>query len=296
MTKDFKSGFMAVVGRPNVGKSTLINSLAKEKLAIVSDKPQTTRNTIRAVVNKANAQLVLIDTPGLHKPKDEFSNSLNKKTHNALTSVDVIALMVDASKIIGSGDCFIADKIADIEKPKILLLNKVDLISKEEIKTQLEVASHIGSFEHIISISSKDGDGLQDFLSKSIELLPEGPRYYPEGMITDQPEEKIIEEFIREKVCRHTREEIPHSVFIDVTEMEPQKNKDIVKIWADVVVERESQKGIVIGKGARMLKEIGKEARVDIENLLGSQVYLELRVKVKKNWRKKAVINEGTEE
>ncbi len=296
MGNNFRSGFMAVIGRPNVGKSTLVNYLAKKKLAIVSDKPQTTRNTIRAVVNEKNSQIVLIDTPGLHKPKDEFSRSLNKKTHTTLSQVDVIALMVDASKIIGSGDCFIADQISDIDKPKILLLNKIDLVDVEDLMTQAEVASHIGEFEHIINISSKDGAGMEDFLNKAIELLPEGPQYYPADMITDQPEEKIIEEFIREKVCIFTRDEIPHSVFVDVTEIQSQESKGLVKIMADVVVERESQKGIVIGKGGRMLKDIGKEARMDIENLLGSQVYLDLHVKVKKNWRKKAVHSTETEE
>ncbi len=283
----FKSGFIVIIGRPNVGKSTMVNYLTQKKIAVVSDKPQTTRHTVRAVINKENAQIIAVDTPGLHKPKDEFSRYLNEKTLNTLGSVDIIAMMVDASQIIGTGDCFIAEQLEKINEPKILLLNKVDLISDDELHSQMEVASHLGKFDNIIPISCTNGQGIDDFLSIVTSALPEGPKYYPEGMITDQPEEQIIAEFIREKVCAHAYDEIPHCVYVQVTNLASREDKNIVDVGADIIVERESQKAIVIGRGAKMLKEIGKEARIDIQNLLGSKVFLQLHVKVKKNWRKK---------
>jgi len=282
----FKSGFVAIIGRPNTGKSTLLNFLARRKVAIISDKPQTTRNSIRAVLNFENAQVVLIDTPGLHKPKDALGAHLNQTVRNTLTDVDVVIFMVDASQMIGTGDLFIANEIAPLETPKILVLNKTDKLSQHEVEVQLEVAQQLGGFEDIIPLSASTGDNVDHLIERVVDLLPEGPRYYPTDMITDQPEKVIVAEFIREKVLELTREEIPHSVAVEVQEMKPRKDGEIVDIFATVFVERESQKGILIGKGGRMLKEIGSRARKEIENLLGSQVYLDLRVRVKKDWRK----------
>lgn len=282
----FKSGFVAIIGRPNTGKSTLLNFLARRKVAIISDKPQTTRNSIRAVLNFENAQIVLIDTPGLHKPKDALGVHLNQTVRNTLKDVDIVVFMVDASQMIGTGDLFIAKEIASLETPKILVLNKIDKLSQHEVEVQLEVARQLGSFEDIIPLSASTGENVDHLISRINDLLPEGPQYYPADMITDQPEKVIVAEFIREKVLELTREEVPHSVAVEVQEMKPRKDGEIVDIFATVFVERESQKGILIGKGGRMLKEIGSRARKEIEHLLGSQVYLDLRVRIKKDWRK----------
>jgi len=282
----FKSGFVAIIGRPNTGKSTLLNFLARRKVAIISDKPQTTRNSIRAVLNFENAQIVLIDTPGLHKPKDALGAHLNQTVRNTLTDVDIVVFMVDASQMIGTGDLFIANEIEPLETPKILVLNKIDKLNQHEVDVQLEVARQLGSFEDIIPLSASTGENVDRLISRVSDLLPEGPQYYPADMITDQPERVIVAEFIREKVLELTREEVPHGVAVEVQEMKPRKDGEIVDIFATVFVERESQKGILIGKGGRMLKEIGSRARKEIEHLLGSQVYLDLRVRVKKDWRK----------
>lgn len=282
----FKSGFVAIVGRPNTGKSTLLNFLAKKKVAIISDKPQTTRNSIRAVLNFENAQIVLVDTPGLHKPKDALGVHLNQTARNTLNDVDAIVFMVDASTVIGSGDLYIANELSTLQAPKLLVLNKIDKLAPHDVEVQLEVARQLGEFDAIIPLSASTGENVDTLTEKLLELLPEGPQYYPPDMITDQPERVIAAELIREKVLELTREEVPHGVAVEVQEMKPRKERDIVDIFATIFVERESQKGILIGKGGRMLKEIGVKAREDIEQLLGSQVYLDLRVRVKKDWRK----------
>ncbi|MCL6471675.1 MAG: GTPase Era [Firmicutes bacterium] len=282
----FKSGFVAIVGRPNTGKSSLLNFLARRKVAIISDKPQTTRHRIRAILNFENAQIVLVDTPGLHKPKDALGAHLNQVARNTLKDVDAVIFMVDASKIIGSGDLFIAGELSGLNTPKILVLNKIDKIKPQDLEVQLEVARQLGRFDDIIPISAITGENVDKLTEKLIGLLPEGPKYYPDDVITDQPERMVAAEFIREKVLELTREEVPHSVAVEVQEMKPRKDGEIVDIFATIFVERESQKGILIGKEGRMLKEIGSRARAEIEQLLGSHVYLDLRVRVKKDWRK----------
>lgn len=302
----FRSGFVAIVGRPNTGKSTLLNYLAKRKVAIISDKPQTTRNSIRAVINvesaqssdgpgvNANvddakairAQIVLIDTPGLHKPKDALGAQLNQTARNTLADVDAILFMVDASKIIGKGDVYIANELSSITTPKMLILNKIDKVGEHDIEMQLEVAKQLGNFEAVIPLSASTGENVDELVRKMVEVLPKGPKYYPDDMITDQPERIIAAEFVREQVLALTYEEVPHGVAVEVQEMKSRKDNAIVDIFATVFVERESQKGILIGKEGKMLKEIGTRARSEIEQLLGSQVYLDLRVRVKKDWRK----------
>ncbi len=284
--ENFKSGFVAIVGRPNTGKSTLLNFLAKRKIAIISDKPQTTRHRISAVLNFENAQVILIDTPGLHKPKDALGVHLNQAVKNALQDVDAVIFMVDASQIIGSGDLFIANELGPLATPKILVLNKIDKVNLPDLEVQLEVAKQLGNFNDIIPISASAGENIDKLVNKVIELLPEGPKYYPRDIITDQPERVIVAEFIREQAIQLTREEVPYSIAVEVQEMKPRKDREIVDIFATLFIERESQKGILIGKDGRMLKEIGSRARTEIEQLLGSRIYLDLRVRVKKDWRK----------
>ncbi len=285
MEDGFKSGFVAIVGRPNVGKSTLINSLLRQKVVITSDKPQTTRHRISCVLNKENAQVVFIDTPGLHKPHDLLGEHLNQKVTGALNEVDVIIFMVDASQVIGRGDAFIANELSKLSTPIILVLNKMDKIDNNDLIVQLEIGQDLGKFKEIIPISALGDKNLDVLTDELVKLLPQGPKYYPDDMLTDQPEKTIIAELVREKVLELTKEEVPHSVVVKVESVDRRENKDIIDVDADIFVERDSQKGIIIGKGGKMIKEIGQRARVDIENLLGSQVFLNLRVKVKKNWR-----------
>ncbi|MCL4499962.1 MAG: GTPase Era, partial [Chloroflexi bacterium] len=282
----FRSGFVAIVGRPNVGKSTLLNYLAKRKIAIISEKPQTTRFRIQAVVNVPNAQIILIDTPGLHKPRDPLGEKLNEAVRNAYREVDAIIFLTDAAEGIGGGDSFIAAELAHLKTPVILALNKIDRISGGALEAQAVEAEKLGEFGDIIPISAVKGENLQALIDRILELLPEGPRYYPQDMLTDQPENMVIAEFIREKILGVTEEEVPHSVAVAVEDITPRKGKDLVDVSAIIYVERESQKGIIIGKGGSKLKQIGRDARLEIEHLLGSQIYLYLRVKVKKEWRR----------
>lgn len=282
----FKSGFVAIVGRPNVGKSTLLNYLAKRKVAVISDKPQTTRFKVKAIVNAPNAQIVLIDTPGLHKPRDPLGEALNAAVREAYREVDAIVFVVDALEGIGGGDAFIAKELSAIDTPIILTLNKIDKVDRERLSEQLELAKEFGDFSKALPISAVTGKNVDALLERIVELLPEGPKYYPDDAISDQPEGLIIAEFIREKVFKLTEEEVPYSVAVDVEEVSPRKGAELVDVSAVIYVERESQKGIVIGKGGLKLKEIGSRARADIEHLLGSQIYLDLRVKVKREWRR----------
>jgi GTP-binding protein Era len=286
MEESFKSGFVAIIGRPNVGKSTLLNFLAKRKVAIISDKPQTTRHKIRAVLNREDAQIIFIDTPGFHRPRDVLGQKLNEAVLSALREVDAIVFVIDTSQVIGAGDCYIAAKISKCQTPTILALNKIDKINQTELEAQIEVSKQLGSFHQILPISAKSGENIGRLVDELVALLPLGPRYYPDNIITDQPERVIVAEFVREKVLELTREEVPHSVAVEVQEMKPRKGRDLIDVFATIFVERDSQKGIIIGKGGRMLKEIGQRARLDIEHLLGSQVYLDLHVRVKKKWRK----------
>lgn len=282
-----KSGFVGLVGRPNVGKSTLINSVVGEKVSIVSDKPQTTRYKIRSILNVKDGQIIFIDTPGYHKPKDTLSSYLNSQAKSILNDVDVLVLMVDAAAGVGRGDQFIAEMLRKLEVPKILVVNKADISSEQDIENARKLALTFDKFDEVVVTSAVDGKGLDKFVSSILKVIPEGPMYYPLDMVTDNPLKQRLSEIIREKVLLHTFEEVPHAVAVEIEEMKEREKKELIDIFANIYVERESQKGIIIGKKGKMLKKIGTEARKELENILNSQVFLDLRVKVKKNWRKK---------
>ncbi|MGY3707602.1 GTPase Era [Granulicatella adiacens] len=286
MTKSFKSGFVAIVGRPNVGKSTFMNYVLGQKIAIMSDKAQTTRNKIQGVYTKDNAQIVFLDTPGIHKPKHELGEFMVKSAYSALKEVDAVLFMVNVSEKRGPGDDFIIEKLKGIKTPIFLVLNKIDLVTPEVLLERVESYKDVLDFAGVFSISVLQGNNVNELMEALIEALPEGPQYYPADQITDHPEYFVVSELIREKILQLTQEEIPHSVAVTVDKM--QKDEfDKVHVYANIIVERKSQKGIIIGKGGRLLKEIGTRARRDIQQLLGNKVYLELWVKVEKDWRKR---------
>ena len=283
----YRSGFAGIIGRPNVGKSTLLNNLMHRKLAIISEKPQTTRNKIRCVFTRDDAQVIFVDTPGFHKPKNALGERLNKAVRETFSEVDVIVFILDGTKTIGRGDLFIASELSELDTPVVAVLNKIDRLSRDQKEAQLAVTERLGDFAGIIPLSAKTGENVHALIERIVELMPEGPRYYPEDVFIDQPASFIVAELIREKALQLTREEVPHSVAVVVEEMEKREDKDLVDIDASIYVERDSQKGIIIGKGGRMLKEIGTRARVEIEPLLGEKVFLHLQVKVEKDWAKR---------
>jgi len=286
MTKPFKSGFVAIVGRPNVGKSTFMNYVLGQKIAIMSDKAQTTRNKIQGVYTKDDAQIVFLDTPGIHKPKYELGEFMVKSAYSALKEVDAVLFMVNVSEKRGPGDDFIIEKLKGIKTPIFLVLNKIDLVTPEVLLERVESYKDALDFAGVFPISVLQGNNVNELMEALINALPEGPQYYPADQITDHPEYFVVSELIREKILQLTQEEIPHSVAVTVDKM--QKDEfDKVHVYANIIVERKSQKGIIIGKGGRLLKEIGTRARRDIQQLLGNKVYLELWVKVEKDWRKR---------
>ena len=286
MTKPFKSGFVAIVGRPNVGKSTFMNYVLGQKIAIMSDKAQTTRNKIQGVYTKDDAQIVFLDTPGIHKPKHELGEFMVKSAYSALNEVDAVLFMVNVSEKRGPGDDFIIEKLKGIKTPIFLVLNKIDLVTPEVLLERVESYKDALDFAGVFPISVLQGNNVNELMEGLINALPEGPQYYPADQITDHPEYFVVSELIREKILQLTQEEIPHSVAVTVDKM--QKDEfDKVHVYANIIVERKSQKGIIIGKGGRLLKEIGTRARRDIQQLLGNKVYLELWVKVEKDWRKR---------
>lgn len=285
MTKPFKSGFVAIVGRPNVGKSTFMNYVLGQKIAIMSDKAQTTRNKIQGVYTKDDAQIVFLDTPGIHKPKHELGEFMVKSAYSALKEVDAVLFMVNVSEKRGPGDDFIIEKLKGIKTPIFLVLNKIDLVTLEVLLESVESYKDTLDFTGVFPISVLQGNNVNELMEGLINALPEGPQYYPADQITDHPEYFVVSELIREKILQLTQEEIPHSVAVTVDKM--QKDEfDKVHVYANIIVERKSQKGIIIGKGGRLLKEIGTRARRDIQQLLGNKVYLELWVKIEKDWRK----------
>lgn len=284
MTDKFHSGFIAIIGRPNVGKSTFMNRVVGQKVAITSDKPQTTRNKIQGVYTTKDYQMVFIDTPGIHKPKHKLGAFMVQTSENTLNEVDAIIFMVNAQEGFGRGDQFIIDLLKKVNRPVYLVFNKVDLIEKDDIFPLIEQYKSLHTFTEIVPISAMEGNNVTHLLSLLENELEEGPQYYPDDFITDHPERFIMGELIREKVLRLTKEEIPHSVAVDIENIERKDNGSVL-IQASIITERDSQKGILIGKKGSMLKSIGKEARKDIEHILGSHVYLELWVKVKPGWR-----------
>lgn len=283
-----KAGFIAIVGRPNVGKSTLINKMVAEKVAIVSDKAGTTRDNIKGILNVKDNQYIFIDTPGIHKPQHLLGEYMTNIAINILKDVDVILFLIDASKTIGTGDMFVMDRINEnSNKPKILLVNKVDLISDEQKEEKLkEIEEKLGKFDKIIFASAMYSFGIAQLLEALDPYLEEGVKYYPDDMYTDMSTYRIITEIVREKILLKTRDEIPHSVAVEIIDVERNEGKKD-KFNINIYVERDSQKGIIIGKNGKMLKDIGMEARKEIEDLLGEKIYLGLWVKVKDDWRKK---------
>lgn len=279
----FKSGFVALVGRPNAGKSTLLNACFGKKVAITSPVAQTTRRRMRAVVNRPGCQIVFVDTPGIHKPKDGLGSELNKSALAELSDVDVVCFTLDATKPFGRGDAWVADKVAQSGAKKVLVITKADVAKPEQVISQIAEAKKLIDFDDEIVTSSTEGFNVEAFIDTVSAFLPEGPRWFPEGMGTDTDDETLVSEFVREKVLLRTREEIPHSVGVICDMIERDGN--LTRVCATIYVEREGQKGILIGKGGDMIKHIGSDARRDLERLFGTKVYLTLDVKVKRGWR-----------
>lgn len=279
----FRSGYVSLTGMPNVGKSTLLNTILGEKVAIVSPKPQTTRNRIIGVKTLSDAQIVFIDTPGIHKPKHRLGELMVKQAKESVKEVDVILFMVEPEEP-GSGDKFIIDILKDMGKPVFLLINKADTVKKPLVLPVIEVYSKLYPFKEIIPISALAGDGIDALIKTIVNYLPEGPKYYPDDILTDQLERFMVSEIIREKIIQQTEDEIPYSVAIEINQWS-EREDGVVFIQANIYVEREGQKGIIIGKGGARLKTIGTSARREIEKLLGTKVFLELWVKIKKDWR-----------
>lgn len=283
----FKSGFVSIIGRPNVGKSTFMNKVLGQKIAIMSDKPQTTRNKIQGVYTTDESQMIFIDTPGIHKPKHQLGEHMMKVARNTLRETEVILFLVNVSEEIGRGDEFIIEMLQNTKTPIVLVMNKIDLVHPDKLIQQIEVYKDKLNFSDIVPISALQGNNIDTLLEVIDGYLPEGPMYYPADRVTDHPEHFIVSELIREKALHLTSQEIPHAIGVDIDKMKADE-RGTVHVSATIYVERESQKGMVIGKNGKMLKEIGKLARVDIENLLGSKVFLEVWVKVQKDWRNKS--------
>lgn len=281
----FQSGFIALIGRPNVGKSTLLNHVLGQKVAIMSDKPQTTRNQIRGILTKTDAQMIFLDTPGIHKPKSRLGDWMVKTARDTFDEVDVVLFLVDAKEGAGPGDEYIMELLRNVRTPVFLVVNKIDQVHPDSLLPLIDHYRNRFSFREVVPISALHGNNTSTLLELIQKELPQGPPYYPEDFVTDHPERFIVGELIREKVLHLTREEIPHSVAVVVEAMFREDGSDVVTIHATIITERASQKGILIGKQGSMLKEVGRRAREEIQRLLGSKVYLELWVKVKKDWR-----------
>ncbi len=281
----FRSGFIALIGRPNVGKSTLLNALVGEKVAITTDRPQTTRNQIRAVLNRPDFQIIFIDTPGLHKPKHKLGDSMVHVARAAMQEVDLVCFLVEANEAPGPGDRYIAEIMRTVKSPLYLVMNKTDLVSAEKLAVHSEAYAKLCNFKAQFELSALNKINLEPFIQAVLTEMPEGPQYYPHEMITDQPEYFIAAEIIREKIIVLTRQEIPFSIAVVIEEMKPRNDGDILDIRAEIFVERKSQVGIIVGKGGLLLKDVGIKARQELEALFGQHIFLDLRVKVKKDWR-----------
>ena len=282
-----KSGLVALVGRPNVGKSTLLNALLGQKLAIVSDKPQTTRSAVRGVLHRPEGQVVLVDTPGLHKPRTLLGQRLNDLVRETLAEVDLVLQLVDAAAGVGAGDRFLAAELAKVATPRLCVVNKMDAASRAKIAAALQAAAGLGDYAEIVPVSARTGEQLDLLVELILRHLPEGRPLYPEGHISDEPEQHLVAELIREKALAVVRDELPHSVAVLVEEMGPDPERDdLLVIRANLFVERASQKPIVLGRGGSVLRDIGTRAREELEALFGTKVYLDLRVKVAKEWQR----------
>ena len=283
----FKAGFVAISGRPNVGKSTLLNHFLGHKLAIMSPKAQTTRNVIQGVYNEPDCQIIFIDTPGLHKAHNQLGKYMNQVASGATKNVEAILLLNDITEDFGTGDEYVINGLKDTKIPVIFVINKVDLVQKEKVLQRIDVVRQLMDFYAIVPVSAKKGDNCDDLLKTIKELIPEGPQYYPKDVLSDHPEEFVIAELIREKILLFTQEEVPHSVAV-IVERNHKKKNGTVEIDATIIVERDSQKKIIIGHGGSMIKKIGIYARRDIESLLGSKVILNTFVRVESDWRNSA--------
>lgn len=283
---EHKSGFVSIIGRPNVGKSTFMNRVIGHKIAIMSDKAQTTRNKIQGVMTRNDAQIIFLDTPGIHKPKHKLGDYMMRVAKNTLSEIDAIMFMVNVNEEIGRGDEYIMEMLKNVKTPVFLVLNKIDLVHPDALMPRIEQYQKYMDFTEIVPISALEGLNVDHFIDVLKTYLPEGPKYYPDDQISDHPEQFVVSEIIREKILHLTSEEIPHAIGVNVDRM-IKENDERVRVEATIFVERDSQKGIVIGKGGKKLKEVGKRARHDIEMLLGSKVYLELWVKVQNDWRNK---------
>lgn len=283
--KVFKSGFATIVGRPNVGKSTLLNKLVGEKIAIMSNKPQTTRNTIQCIVTGQDHQIIFMDTPGIHKPKHKLGEFMVSSAQSTFSEVDIVLFVVEPDINVGQGDKFIIEMLKDCKVPIILIINKIDTTKKEDILKVISQYSGLFNFKAVIPVSAMAGEGIDTIIKEINKLLPEGPKYFPEDMITDQPERQIVAEIIREKVLHLVQDEIPHGVAVEILSMREREGKDMIDIQANIFCEKDSHKGILIGKQGSMLKNIAQKARIDIEKFLGTKIFLEVWVKVKKDWR-----------
>lgn len=285
MADKFYSGFVSLVGRPNVGKSTLMNRLIGEKIAIISNKPQTTRNRVQSILTKDDFQIIFIDTPGIHRPRHKLGEYMVKSAETTLNEVDAVLMLIEPTDKILEADRLIIEKFAKVKSPVILVINKIDTVERERVFKVIDEYRKLYDFAEIVPISAFEGTNTDELLSVIRKYLPEGPQYFPSDMVTDQPERQIASEIIREKALRLLEDEIPHGIAVEITEMKKRKEGNLVDVRATIFCEKDSHKGIIIGKHGDMLKKIGTKARGDIERLLGSPIYLELWVKVKKDWR-----------
>lgn len=289
MGKNHVSGFATIIGRPNVGKSTLLNQIIGEKISIISDKIQTTRQSIQGILSDEDSQIVFIDTPGIHKPKHRLGDYMVDTSLQSIEDVDVVLFMVNVNEKFGGGEQFILNKLSHVNKPVILLLNKVDRVEPDQVFESIVAYKDLYDFAEIIPISALNGNNVDKLIEVMKNYLPEGPKYYDEEAFTDKSERFLITELVREKVLHHTEEEVPHSVNVIIEHM-AENDDGKMHIQGLIIVERDSQKGILIGKGGSMLKRIGREARKDIEELIDQKVYLELWIKVEKDWRNRKAI------
>lgn len=284
MNQQYKSGFATLIGRPNVGKSTLMNHLIGQKIAITSNKPQTTRNRIQTVYTSEEGQIVFVDTPGIHKAKNKLGEYMVTVAERTLSEVDVILWLVEPTTFIGAGEQHIAEQLRKTKTPIILVINKIDTVKREEILKSIDAYKDICDFAEIVPCSALKGDNTEDLIKVIMKYLPYGPQFYDEDTVTDQPERQIVAELIREKALRSLNEEVPHGIAVSIDQMKA-RNIRLIDIDATIICERDSHKGIIIGKQGAMLKKIGSQARPEIEDMLGKKVNLKLWVKVKKDWR-----------
>lgn len=283
--KKFHSGFVALIGRPNVGKSTLMNCLIGEKIAITSHKPQTTRNKITSILTKEDFQCVFLDTPGIHRPKHKLGEFMVRSAENTFNEVDLVLMLIEPTEKVVEMDQFVIDRLENVKTPVVLVINKIDTIERERLLQIIETYHKLYPFAEVVPISAMKNSNIESLMSVIKKYLPEGPQYFPSDMVTDQPERQIASEIIREKALRLLQEEIPHGIAVEIMSMKKRPDQNMVDVEATIYCEKDSHKGIVIGKQGAMLKKIGSQARVDMQRLLGSPIYLQLWVKVKKDWR-----------